>query len=273
LIAQKTALEVEIRNVAIEAVQFYTPGILSVDALVERLRQQWLQHEQQNDQPVPELLRRIAQRCCSQALYNAWQSCNPQMHECASEILIRYLKLTLQRTRYVSALSDVDYAIEEIVQDTLLDMQRGYRGEIVAGPTDPAAFLKWSQTILMRHARVLVQKARRDQGRYASLEEELEAHPEQSGDRPHFIDSRIDDPLDEVLIVELQQALKDAILSLRNQHHRDVLLCTYLVGLDEEEMSQLWGVSKQQIYLWRHRALDMLRKTSDLMCRLRSLRE
>lgn len=273
MIVQELALEEEFRNVAIEAVQFYTPGILSVDVLIVQMRQQWIQHEQQGAQPAPDLLRRIAQRCCSQALYNAWQSCNPQVRESASTILIKHLKLSLQRTRYVSALSDADYAIEEIVQETLLDMQRGYRGEIVAGPSDPAAFLKWSQTILMRHARVVAQKVWRDRGRYVSLEEELAAHPEQSDERPCFIESRDHDPLDEVLIVELQQALKDAILSLRNRHYRDVLLYTYLAGLNEEEMSRLWKVSLQTIYLWRHRALDTLRKNPALIRRLRSLRE
>jgi len=273
LIEQDTELEAKFRITALEAIQSYARGILSVDVLVEQMRQQWIEHEQQGAQPTPELLKRIAQRLCSQALCWAWQSRDRQLHDRACAILIEFLRISLQRTRSVFALSNADYAIEEILQETLLDMQRGYRRESVAGPNDEAAFLKWSQTILIRHAQLFVQKALRDRERYVPLEEELEVQPEQFIERPQFTDNRNRDPLDDVLIVELHQALKNAILSLRNQHYRDVLLYTYLVGLDEQEMSRLWGVQVQQIYLWRHRALESLRKNPALIRELRSLRE
>lgn len=273
MVEQDTELEAQFRRAAIEAIQHCAHGLLSVEALVEQMRQHWKQHEQQGARLTPELLRRIALRLSSQTLYWAWQSNNPLLHDHASMILIDYLKRSLRRTGYAAMLRAADYDLDEIVQETLLDMQRGYHRDATAGPADPAAFLKWSQTILIRHAGLYTQKARRDRERFASLEEEVETQAEQSMNRPHFIDQRNLDPLDVLLIVELQQALKDAILSLRNRHYRDVLLYTYLVGLDEEEMSALWGVPKTQIYLWRFRALNALRKNPELIRILRLLRE
>lgn len=43
--------------------------------------------------------------------------------------------------------------------------------------------------------------------------------------------------------------------------------------LDEQEMSRLWGVSIQQIYLWRHRALESLRNNPEIIRLSSSLRE
>lgn len=273
MVEQDTELEAQFRRAAIEAIQTCAHGLLSVEALMEQMRQQWKQHEQQGAQLTQELLRRIALRLSSQALYWAWQSNNPLLHDHASMLLIDYLKRSLRRTGYAAMLRAADYDLDEIVQETLLDMQRGYHRDVAAGPAKPAAFLKWSHTILIRHARLFVQKARRDRERYVSLEEELETQAEQPANRTHFIDPRNLDPLDMLLIVELQQVLKDAILSLRNRHYRDVLLYTYLVGLGEEEMSALWGVPKAQIYLWRFRALNALRKNPVLIRILRLLRE
>ncbi len=271
MIEQKSALEEEFHKAAIDAIQSYAPGILSAEILVAHIRLQW--ELQQETEPAPELLRRIAQRECSHALCRAWQSPDPQVHERASTILIRLLRVSLQRTRYADALADADYAIEEILQETLLDMQRGYRRESAAGPADPAAFLKWSQTILVRHTHVFIQKVRRDRGRYVSLEAQIDEQLERSVEHSGFIDPCNHDPLDEVMEMELQQALKDAILSLHNPRYRDVLLNAYLVGLDEGEMSRRLGVPIQQIYVWKCRALGELRKNPDIICALRSLRE
>lgn len=269
MVEQDTELEAKFRRAALEAIQSYARGILSVDVLVEQMRQHWIEYEQQGAPPAPELLKRIAQRLCSQALCWAWQSRDPQVHECAGMNISRCLRAFLQHTSYAADLGYAEYALEEILQETLVDMQRGYRRESMSGPDNSAAFLKWTQTILVRHAHTYVEKMRRDRGKYLSLEAQTEPFLENDW----FIDPRDHDPLDEVLIVELHQALKDAILSLRNQHYRDVLLYTYLVGLDEKEMSRLWGVQVQQIYLWRHRALEALRKNPALIRELYSLRE
>jgi DNA-directed RNA polymerase specialized sigma24 family protein len=273
MVEQDSELDTQFRRAAIETIQSCARDIISVDALMEQMRQLWIQLEQQGAQLTPELVQRMALRCCSQALYWAWQSSDPYQRDRASAVLMSYLERSLRRTGYAAMLHAADYDLDEILQETLLDMQRGYRGELVAGPTDPGSFLKWSQTILIRHARQFVQKVQRDRARYASLEEEAETLWEQPADQQRFVDQSNLDPLEMLLIVELQQALNGVILSLRNQHYQEVLLCTYLVGLDEQEMSQRWEVPIQKIYLWRHRALDALRKNPDLMGKLRALRE
>jgi len=61
---------------------------------------------------------------------------------------------------------------------------------------------------------------------------------------------------------ELQQFLKGAILTLRNKRHQQVLLYTYLGGMEEQELASFLGVSVQEIYMWRYRALQALRNKS-----------
>ena len=59
---------------------------------------------------------------------------------------------------------------------------------------------------------------------------------------------------------ELQKTLVDALLSLRNPRYRQVLLATYLMDLNEREVAQRLAVRVQDVYLWRHRALKILRQ-------------
>ena len=84
-------------------------------------------------------------------------------------------------------------------------------------------------------------------------------------------DRRNPDPLDGILREELQQALKAAILSLRNPRYKEVLWYSFLTGMDESELANYLHVSVGEIYLWRHRALKALRKNSQVMQELRLL--
>lgn len=133
-----------------------------------------------------------------------------------------------------------------------------------AGPDDPAAFLKWTQTILIRHAYVYLHKCQQDP--CFSLDAQIEVYAEQ------FESTGDCNPQGYVEDRELHQMLKDAILSLRNPRYQQVLLETYLGGMDEVELAARMQVPVQDVYMWRYRALKTLRSNTELMQRLRSLR-
>ena len=119
-----------------------------------------------------------------------------------------------------------------------------------SGPQRPAAFIKWTQTILFRQAYAYLHTRRSD--RSISLDEQKENFGEQ------LIDARNPDPQETVLQRELHAELKNAILSLKNQKYQHVLLCTFLEGMEERELASLLKVQIQDIYLWRCRALKTL---------------
>jgi DNA-directed RNA polymerase specialized sigma24 family protein len=58
---------------------------------------------------------------------------------------------------------------------------------------------------------------------------------------------------------------------MRNLRYRQVLIYTYIVGVDESEQARRLQVRVQDIYLWRHRALKALRSKPELIQGLRSL--
>ena len=76
---QGDELEQRLCNVANRAIQRYAQGILSVEVLVERMRQEWEERRMGDDIPPQELLTRLAQRICSRELYAAW--CSPEHHD------------------------------------------------------------------------------------------------------------------------------------------------------------------------------------------------
>src|SRR5205807_721578 len=120
-----------------------------------------------------------------------------------------------------------------------------------AGPDDPAAFLKWTQTILFRHTRTFLQKW------YREVHLSLEALPEVVSEQ--LIDTSRGNPVEYALGRELRQRLDEAITSISNLRYRQVLIYTYLKGMSEREVAQLLHVQIQAIYVWRHRALKVLR--------------
>jgi RNA polymerase sigma factor (sigma-70 family) len=258
-------LQAKIRAVAEKAVQAYAQGLLSLEALAERISAEW-QKVRKGDEPPPrEVLWRIAQRICSYELYHAWRSSDITMRNHAFYNLRQYLEQLLARSRYVSTLRDYAHAVEDVVHQTLeILLQHGN-----PGPNDPAAFLKWTQTILIRQARTYQQKSQLDP--CVSLDSQTELFHEQLVNNSNNTDTH--DPLERVLLHELREALGRAILSMRNPRYRLVLIYTFLAGVDEDEMARRLGVPVQDIYLWRHRALKALRRNPEIISILRSLLE
>jgi RNA polymerase sigma factor (sigma-70 family) len=258
---QGDELEQRLCNVANRAIQRYAQGILSVEVLVERMRQEWEERRMGDDIPPQELLTRLAQRICSRELYAAW--CSPEQECCdrAFENLRRYLESSLRHLSFAKGLELPANQIEDLLQHTMSSLVLAHNRNPPAGPSDPAAFLKWTQTILIRTVYACLQKARSEP--CLSLEAQPQTFVEQ------LVDSRNQDPQEQVLQRELQHILKNAILSLRNPRYRQVLICTFLAGMDERELACYLQVEVQDIYLWRHRALKALRSRPEVMQALR----
>jgi RNA polymerase sigma factor (sigma-70 family) len=254
-------LEQRICNAANRAIQRYAQGILSVEVLAGRMMQEWEERRSGDDVPSQELLTRLAQRICSRELYAAWCSPEQEHRDRAFENLRRYLGSSLRQISFAKALELCPSQIEDVVQHTLSALVLALNRNPPAGPGDPAAFLKWTQTILIRTVYACLQKARSEP--CLSLEAQPQNFVEQ------LIDNRNEDPQEQLLQKELQHTLKNAILSLRNPRYRQVLICTYLVGMDESELASYMQVEVQDVYLWRHRAIKALRSRPEVMQALR----
>jgi RNA polymerase sigma factor (sigma-70 family) len=260
---QDDDLQARIRAVAEKAIQAYVQGILSSAGLAEQIFREWEQVSKGDMQPPHDVLVRIAQRICSRELYYAWQTSDVSMRNYAFYNIRRYLDYSLMNTRYAALLRTVAHAKEDIVHqalEILLAVE-------MKGPDDPASFLKWIQTILIRQAHAYIQKQQR--GGEVSLDAQMELLQERLVNHS----DGADDPLEYVLLQELHEALGKAILSIRNPNYRLVLVYTYLAGVDEDELAQRLRVAVQDIYLWRHRALKALRRNQEIMRILRSLVE
>ncbi len=254
----------QIHRVAVQAIRSYAQGLLTVEVLGEQLLQEWRQHRMGDEEPSQGVLIRLAQRICSRTLCEAWRSPQPDIRNCAFDNLRHYLARLLSSTSYAKTLEQYEHAKEDVLHQTLEELYL-VLSRNPPGPNEPAAFLKWTQTILMRQARLYVQTSRRHD--YASLEAQQETLAEQ------FADEHNPDPEEHILSQELQQAVKDVILSLRNRRYQQVLFYIYLVGMTESELALLLDVDVQEIYMWKHRALKALRNNPELIQRLRSLRE
>ncbi len=254
-------LERRICHAATRGVQCYAQGILSVEVLAERIMQEWEARRIGDDIPSQELLMRMAQRICSRELYLAWCSPEQERRERAFENLKRYLENSLRHLSFAKGLKLHLNEIEDVLQQTLSNLFLVLNRNSVAGPNDPVSFLKWTQTILIRNAYAYLQKAR------SETRLSLEAQPETVVEQ--LIDRRNKDPEEQVLQRELQHAVKNAILSLRNPRYRQVLICTYLAGMDESELACHLQVQVQDVYLWRHRAIKALRSRPEVMQALR----
>jgi RNA polymerase sigma factor (sigma-70 family) len=254
-----------LHNAATNAVQSYGRDILTVETLMDLMQQELtvLHRREQAQQLSYTYLWRLAQRICSRALHYAWRSTEEEVRNHAFENLRRHLELSLQHIRYAKDLRLYAYASEDVLHQTLEALHLMLTHESNPGPDDPATFLRWTQTILIRNAAAFLEKSRREE--YLSLDEQLEHFPEQ------FVDSRNSDPLNHVLRQEVQQTLGWAIASMHNPHYRQVLLYTYLAGLDEAELASQLGVDVQTVYLWHHRALKSLRSKGEVMKLLHSL--
>jgi RNA polymerase sigma factor (sigma-70 family) len=225
------------------------------------MKQEWEERRIGDDMPSQELLVRMAQRICSRELCAAWCSPEQERRDRAFENLRRYLGNSLRQMSFTKALELHPDEMEDVLQQTLSNLLLALNRNPPAGPSDPAAFLKWTQTILIRTVYACLQKARSEP--CLSLEAQPQTFVEQ------LVDSRNEDPQVQVLQRELQHTLKNAILSLRNPRYRQVLICTYLAGMDESELACLLQVQVQDVYLWRHRAIKALRSRPEVMQALR----
>lgn len=261
MIERDCDMEQSIRKVAYRAIQLYTQGILTVEVLAERVMQEWKVRHMEEDKPMHALLTRMAQRVCSRELYVACCSPEQERRNLAFDNLRRYLENSLRRTFYAKALELHTNLVEDILHQTLSNLCLALSRDPPAGPGDPAAFLKWTQTILIRDAYSFFKKAQSE----ACVS--LDAQP------GYFVEQLIDehnqDPQEQALQQELQQVLKNAILSLKNPRYRQVLIYTYLAGMDESELAYILHVQVQDVYLWRHRALKALRSKPEVMQALR----
>ena len=131
------------------------------------------------------------------------------------------------------------------------------------GPNDPDRFLKWTQTIALRQTYSFIEQT--EHANIFSLENNCELFSEQ------FVDKN--EPLQEVLIQELRTTLVDALVSLRNPQYQQVLFYTYFLDLGGKEVAEKMGVKVQEVYMWRRRALIVLRKQPEILQMLKSLRE
>jgi RNA polymerase sigma factor (sigma-70 family) len=248
------------RAVAEQSIRNCAQGILTVEELIDRIMQEWQgvkKGADGHDSPSRALLARIAQRICSRELCIAWRSSQPEIRERAFENLRRYLARSLRSSRYAGTLQHHESAMEDVLHQTLLEFWQSLKRNPHAGPDDPANFLKWALTALIRHAHVYVEKMRSDP--CLSLEEKVETYAEQ------FVDGYNRDPQNYLEDRELQQALKNAILSLRNPRYQQVLMYTFLAGVDESDVAHHLGVEVQEVYMWRYRALKALRKSPELI--------
>ncbi|HEU0000836.1 MAG TPA: sigma-70 family RNA polymerase sigma factor [Ktedonobacteraceae bacterium] len=244
------------------AIQRCARGLLTVETLSARVREEWEALSLQEDQTSQQLLNRIALRYCSRLLYQACCSPHEEIQNCGFENLRRYLAKSLQNSPYAPQLMQHEDAAEDVLQMTLEIAQKACASHPPGGPDDPAAFLKWSLTILNRQAYAFVAKA--EQESVISLDAQYEVYIEGLEDR-----CNTNSPEAKFDLQELQQTLSNAMLSLSSKRYRQVLSGTYLAGMDERELATLLGVQVQEVYLWRHRALKALRRNRKVLEALR----
>jgi RNA polymerase sigma factor (sigma-70 family) len=242
-----------IDGVANQAFQEYVEGILSREALAERIREEWETVGKGRDIPVneiPKALKRIAQRICSQTLYEAWHSAEAERRDCAYRNLRRYLRSLLKRFSSPKFPLKSEDA-EDVLQLTLIELFVMMASHSPSATLkEPCAFLRWLQTLLSRQVHAFVEKNRRES--HTSLDEQLD----------DYLGQRLsDDRLQELVERdELQDVLKHAILCLRSPHYRRVLLGLFLEERGESELAALLQVEVDDIYRWKHRALKALRR-------------
>jgi RNA polymerase sigma factor (sigma-70 family) len=257
MIESGSDLRSDVKSVARNAVRAYAQGIVSEEWLEEQILVDWEGRRCGENPPSRSVLIRIAQRICSRKLYEAWRSSDGRLRELAFENLRRYLEFSLSHSRYAQQIAQLAHGIDDVLNQALAELYQALLHSTSVGPDDPAAFLKWTQTIILRQAYAFLQKNRREQ--HISLDGQPEGFTEQ------FVDINNADPQEQVVQKELQETLKNAILSLKNPRYRDVLLCTYLAGFDDHELALRLGAHVQDVYMWRHRALKTLRSKPEVM--------
>ncbi len=239
------------------AIQQYAQGLISVEKLTTLILNEGDVQSTDGNIFCEKIFRRVAQRICSCILYEAWLSSDAERQNLAFLNLRHYLEELLLHSSYARRLQIYTYAIEDVVHSTLEILSTQATQKNGGGPDNPAAFLKWTKTILLRQAHLFLE--RDVQHTCLSLDEHVELFAEQ------FIDTQNSDPLHKVLAQEVQQTLIDSLYSLRNPRYRQVLLATYLMDIDEQEVARRMHVAVQDVYLWRHRGLKALRHQPEIL--------
>ena len=254
-----------ISRIAVEMVEQYVEGLLSITVLKELIRQELpieVRSQQREEFIEQRPYRRIAQRICSRALYAAWRSSNPYLQERAFANMRHYLGRILSRSIHVVQWPHTSHSLEDVLHETLETLYMLSRREN-GGPDDPDCFLKWTQTVAVRQAYAFAEQTKK--ANILSFENDCELFSEQ------FVEKS--EPLKEVLIQELRNTLIYALMELRNRQYRQVLFYTYLLHLDGTEVAEKMGVQVQEVYMWRRRALIALRKRPEIVQLLMSMRE
>lgn len=77
-------------------------------------------------------------------------------------------------------------------------------------------------------------------------------------------------PQDEAEHHDLVSILLTALATLPDRRQRMVLVWGYLAELDDDEIAQRLGITRNYVHQLRHRALNNLRKDQTLLARLQS---
>src|SRR6266852_5442048 len=207
-------LEQCIRSAATLAIGRCAQGLLTIDAVSEQVREEWEAQphkDRAENQPTQQLLNSMALRYCSGTLYQACCSPLEETRNCAFANLRHYLAQKLQHSPYASPLIQYEGAAEDVLQMALEIVQKACMQHPPDGPDDPAAFLKWTITILYRQAYALVTKALQEPA--TSLDAWYEVYTDQLENPRNY------DPEAHFDSQELHQTLENAILSLSNKRY------------------------------------------------------
>jgi RNA polymerase sigma factor (sigma-70 family) len=256
-------LRTNMHDAAEKAIEMCARGLLSAESVVERMWQDWTVLYSEAESPSQNVVMGLALRVCSYELCQAWKSADSQRCELAYANLLRYLRSCLMRLGYGAQLQEYACAIEDVLNATLEELYREFSRKEQVGPNDPATFLKWTQTIVIRQARLYMKRYQKDH--CVSLDDQVELFSE------NFVDTEKHDPLKLVLLQELRQVLWQSIMEVGNQRYRQVLLYSYLAEIEPQELAQQLQVKVTDIHLWRSRALNALRRKPEVMQILRTL--
>lgn len=253
--SEKSSVTPEALNdLSARVVRRYIQGVVTVEEFVERLKQAW-----QTNFPGEVLegsaLELLARGLCGQILCEACHLAGGQLRDLAFARLGEYLERVLGAVRGPGRCATSEMR-EEVIQKTLVEILRSQARE-GGKPVQPMAFLSWVRVIL--HRQLICYWRQGPQMDLCSLE----AQGEEFG--AELPDEHEPDPLDEMLRMELREELLAAIASLRNPRYREVLVQTYFSGLEDLEMAVRFQVPVKDIYLWRFRALQLLRKQADVL--------
>lgn len=274
MIEQGGDLISQVKKAAEQIIQGYGQGLFTVDVLKAQMMHELRESQEkllaqekkcEKAQKRYDVLVGIALQICSRALYSAWISGEPELRNRAYENMRRYLERALYSCRYAEELLQYSDAIDDILNQTLFELFHNLERNPSARPRDPTSFIRWTQVAAIHHAHAFVYGLRAN--RYDSLEEGKEVYGEQ------LFDERNHNPEEGVIAQQLQQVLIHAILALRNPLYRQVLLSLYVAGMEEKELANALGVSVQEIYMRKFRAVQALRKNHEIVRTLRAWRE